>query len=162
MIQWPIHYVFPTITEIFSFLFRDFWSWKFLMRNIWAHIEITDIWFQILLSCWTLRYCWALFWNSREVMWDFWNSFLDRKCEKQETWAKVNPGSLKILACDNISSTLPLHSVPYCMFLGSFKVKHPVNGAKTHIQYMSVATFLLRWYRYVLRQFRLQMSIECR
>ncbi len=41
------------------------------------------------------------------------------------------------------------YCVPYCMFCCSFKVKHPVSGAKTWVQ-RDPETLLLRWYRNVL------------
>ncbi len=47
-------------------------------------------------------------------------------------------------ACGDVSATLL-----YCTFWDSFKVKCPVSGTKTCIQYMNVAMFLLYWYRHV-------------
>ncbi len=45
------------------------------------------------------------------------------------------------------------NTIPYCSFLSSFKVNCPVSGTKTCVQYVSVATFLLCWYRQVLWYF---------
>ncbi len=50
-----------------------------------------------------------------------------------------NPGSLEIRACGNISATR--YYVTYCTSRGSFKVKCPVSGTKTHVRYMTVARF---------------------
>ncbi len=47
-------------------------------------------------------------------------------------------------ACGDVSAILL-----YCTFWDSCKVKCPVSGTKTCIQYMNVALFLLHWYRYV-------------
>ncbi len=44
--------------------------------------------------------------------------------------------------CASIYGTfLQNYNVPYCTFRGSFKGKCPESGAKTHIQYVTVAHF---------------------
>ncbi len=63
--------------------------------------------------------------------------------QSQQAYTK-SPGPLEIRDSKYISAASLLHTL--LKDWGSFKVKRPVSGAKMWVQYVTLITFLLRWY----------------
>ncbi len=84
---------------------------------------------------------WLELWPSRNWVWHHCFKGIVKNVSK---WFSFNPGSLKTYACGDISATQILCALLY--------VWRQFQG-KTHVQYVTMATFLLYWYRYVLQRF---------